>query len=52
MIKESVSEEGYQVQSNKDIYIEINSNNYLVVVQNGKKILILDTGGTIRVSLA
>ena len=51
MIKESVSEEGYQVQSNKDIYIEINSNNYLVVVQNGKKILILDTGGTIRASL-
>jgi hypothetical protein len=51
MIKESVSEEGYQVQSNKDIYIEINSNNYFVVVQNGKKILILDTGGTIRASL-
>lgn len=51
MIKESVSEEGYQVQSNKDIYIDINSNNYFVVVQNGKKILILDTGGTIRASL-
>ena len=51
MIKESVSEEGYQVQSNKDIYIEIKSNNYFVVVQNGKKILILDTGGTIRASL-
>ena len=51
MIKESVSEEGYQVKSNKDIYIEINSNNYFVVVQNGKKILILDTGGTIRASL-
>ena len=51
MIKESVGEEGYQVKSNKDIYIEINSNNYFVVVQNGKKILILDTGGTIRASL-
>ena len=51
MIKESVSEEGYQVKSNKDIYIDINSNNYFVVVQNGKKILILDTGGTIRASL-
>lgn len=51
LIKESVSEEGYQVQSNKDIYIDINSNNYFVVVQNGKKILILDTGGTIRASL-
>lgn len=51
MIKESVSEEGYQVQSNKDIYIDINSNNYFVVVQNGKKILILDTGGTIRASI-
>lgn len=51
MIKESVSEEGYQVKSNKDIYIEINSNNYFVVVQNGKEILILDTGGTIRASL-
>ena len=51
MIKESVSEEGYQVQSNKDIYIDINSNNYFVVVQNGKKILILDTGGTISASL-
>ena len=51
MIKESVSEEGYPVKSNKDIYIDINSNNYLVVVQNGKKILILDTGGTIRASL-
>ena len=51
MIKESVSEEGYPVKSNKDIYIEINSNNYFVVVQNGKKILILDTGGTIRASL-
>lgn len=51
MIKESVSEEGYQVQSNKDIYIDINSNNYFVVVQNGKEILILDTGGTIRASL-
>ena len=51
MIKESVSEEGYQVQSNKDIYIDTNSNNYFVVVQNGKKILILDTGGTIRASL-
>ena len=51
MIKESVSEEGYQVQSNKDIYIDINSNNYFVVVQNGKKILILDTVGTIRASL-
>ena len=45
MIKESVSEEGYPVKSNKDIYIDINSNNYFVVVQNGKKILILDTGG-------
>ena len=51
MIKESVSEEGYPVKSNKDIYIDINSNNYFVVVQNGKKILILDTGGTIRASL-
>ena len=51
MIKESVGEEGYQVKSNKDIYIEINSNNYFVVVQNGKEILILDTGGTIRASL-
>ncbi|EGJ43352.1 hypothetical protein [Streptococcus sanguinis] len=51
MIKESVSEEGYQVKSNKDIYIDINSNNYFVVVQNGKKILILDTGGTIRASI-
>ena len=51
MIKESVSEEGYQVKRNKDIYIDINSNNYFVVVQNGKKILILDTGGTIRASL-
>lgn len=51
MIKESVSEEGHQVKSNKDIYIDINSNNYFVVVQNGKKILILDTGGTIRASL-
>ena len=51
LIKESVREEGYQVKSNKDIYIDINSNNYFVVVQNGKKILILDTGGTIRASL-
>ena len=51
MIKESVGEEGYQVKSNKDIYIDINSNNYFVIVQNGKKILILDTGGTIRASL-
>lgn len=51
MIKESVSEEGYPVKSNKDIYIDINSNNYFVIVQNGKKILILDTGGTIRASL-
>ena len=51
MIKESVSEEGYPVKSNKDIYIDINSNNYFVVVQNGKKILILDTGGTSRASL-
>ena len=51
MIKESVSEEGYPVKSNKDIYIDINSNNYFVVVQNGNKILILDTGGTIRASL-
>ncbi|WP_314448619.1 hypothetical protein [uncultured Streptococcus sp.] len=51
MIKESVSEEGYQVKSNKDIYIDINSNNYFIVVQDGKKILILDTGGTIRASL-
>ena len=51
LIKESVREEGYQVKSNKDIYIDINSNNYFVIVQNGKKILILDTGGTIRASL-
>ena len=51
MIKESVGEEGYQVKRNKDIYIDINSNNYFVVVQNGKEILILDTGGTIRASL-
>ena len=51
LIKESVREEGYQVKSDKDIYIDINSNNYFVIVQNGKKILILDTGGTIRASL-